>query len=420
MKRSIIYLFVFLLLSLQANAQQNLEKTLKGYQRPDELITLSSNLPFSKAIMLLSKVSEMSTGKRIVSTVESAAPIGVEITNMPYDKALTIIVQYAGLTYETKEDVVIVKKRNEDVAVQKDVDKYANINSREVKISAVFFEMDVNTAKTRGIDWKFLLSGRGVNIGAQFGIDQDKLNQQNSGGTGGGTGGTGSTTQIAPEYKVFSNGVYQVGNFTGDATAAFKFFENENLGEIIASPNITVRDGKKGRIQVGSDFSIKQRDFSGNIIENFFSTGSIIEVTPYVYNEDNTDYVMLDISVERSSFIPDQLTTEIRKTAANTQVLMLNNEETIIGGLYINDETVVRNGIPFLKDLPWWVFGLRYIFGSDETRINKKELVILIKTELVPTLKNRLDSTKSNTPIKDEINNYKDKVKQLKSNLGKE
>lgn len=31
---------------------------------------------------------------------------------------------------------------------------------------------------------------------------------------------------------------------------------------------------------------------------------------------------------------------------------MLDGEETAIGGLFVNEELVVRNGIPFLKDLP--------------------------------------------------------------------
>ena len=46
--------------------------------------------------------------------------------------------------------------------------------------------------------------------------------------------------------------------------------------------------------------------------------------------------------------------------------------------------------MPFLKDLPWYVFGLRYIFGFNSDNLVKKELVILIKAELVPTLQERI------------------------------
>jgi type II secretory pathway component GspD/PulD (secretin) len=49
-----------------------------------------------------------------------------------------------------------------------------------------------------------------------------------------------------------------------------------------------------------------------------------------------------------------------------------------------------RTGVPFLKDLPWYVFGLRYLFGYDKDQDTKKELVILMKADLVPTLQERI------------------------------
>ena len=221
-----------------------------------------------------------------------------------------------------------------------------------------------------------------------------------------------STDQLGPEFQLNTKTKFDVGGFYGTAYGIFKFFENENLGEIIGSPNITVRDRTKGRIQVGSDISVKQRDFAGNVIENFFSTGTIIEVTPYIYKEDDVSYILLDVSVERSSYVPDPTTTIINKTTAKTQVLLLNGEETVIGGLFLNEDTKVRTGIPFLKDLPWWVFGIRYLAGSDETSTNKKELVILLKADLVPTLKERLESPKlTSSPVQKEIKNYRDRVK---------
>lgn len=383
-----------------AFSQNYLEKQFAGNTSPDQIISLSPNLSFNQAINLLSKVSEKTKGKSIVSTVSIDDPIAIELANITYDKALVILVQMKGLIYEEKEDVIVIKRKNETTKLERTADTYASVGTREVKISAVFFEADVNEEKKRGMDWKVLFSKKGLNVGGQLGNPEEK-------GTGTGTG----TTGLDNTFKINANSTFDFGGFFGDATAVFKFFENENLGEIIASPNITTRDRIKGRIQVGSDFSIKQKDFAGNIIENFFSTGSIIEVTPYVYNEEDVDYILLNISVERSSFIPDPTTTEVRKTSASSQVIMLNGEETIIGGLFVNDETKVRSGIPFLKDLPWWVFGLRYIFGSEETRINKKELVISIKAELVPTLKERLAGPKSKNPVKDEIKKYRDEIK---------
>jgi type IV pilus assembly protein PilQ len=397
MKTTLRTFFVLLLLAVQAFPQEYLEREFKGFTNPDELVSLSANVRFDQAVDLLSKISESTTGRRIVSTVSSDQPIGIEISNMAYDKALVVLVQYHNLTLEEKEDIIIIK-RKDDPTLDRTPETYASVDSRDVKISAVFFEMDVNEARSRGIDWKVLLAKDGFSIGGEI-ISDPTPNLE------------GGTTQNPPDFKVNSESEFNLGQFYGEATAMFKFFEEENVGEIIASPNVIVRDRNKGRIQVGSDFSVKQRDFAGNVIENFFPTGTIIEVTPYIYEEDNVSYALLDILVERSSFVQGELTTEIRKTTAQTQTVMLNGEQAVLGGLFVNDETTIRTGIPFLKDLPWWFFGLRYVFGSDQNISRKKELVILLQVEILPTLKERLSSSTTENLIKKEMDKHKELIK---------
>ena len=403
MKIKLLFMLVFLL-GTYCFPQKYLERQIQGSIPKDQIVSLSPNLTFQQAIELLSKVSERAKGKKIVSTVQLSDPIGIELTNIPYDKALVALVQMKGLIYEEKEDVIVIKRKNETVPPQRTETTYASVDTREVTISAVFFEADVNTEKQLGVDWKLLLSKNGLNVGGTGG---NPIQSATS------TGSTGGTTTTVPTqgYQLNANTSFNMGGFFGDATAIFRAFETQSIGEIIASPNITTRDRVKGRIQVGTDFSIKQKDFAGNVIESFFSTGAIIEVTPYVYNEDGVDYILLNVAVERSSFSPDPTTTQVRKSSATSQVILLNGEETIIGGLYENDQTKIRNGIPFLKDLPWWFFGLRYIFGSDDIIISKKELIISIKAELIPTLKERLTGIRLTNPVKDELKKYDNKIK---------
>jgi type IV pilus assembly protein PilQ len=75
---------------------------------------------------------------------------------------------------------------------------------------------------------------------------------------------------------------------------------------------------------------------------------------------------------------------------------MISGEEKVIGGLFVNEEINVRQGIPFLKDLPWWFFGIRYLTGYERKQISKKEVIILLQAELVPTLKERVAQRKEN------------------------
>lgn len=396
MKKKTILLI--LLFAIPMFGQKELEKRLSQYVNPNEIVSLAEHIPFDKAIEVLSKVSEKITGKSIILSESDTEPIGIEITRMPYMRALNIIVNYHKKVYVEDADKIVVKSEV-NVGEKLGSEVYAPVDSREVKISAIFFEANISDMKERGIDWEMLIQKTGLSFGAKLtSFTQEKAT----------TGASTSAQAAAHEFTLGNSTSFQAGDFSGDVVGAFKFFETNGLGELIARPTITVRDKTSGRIQIGSDISIKERDFSGNIIDRFYSTGTIVEVKPYFYNEEGVDYVLLKLQVEKSSANPGEISTEIRKTVANTEVLMLDGEETIIGGLFTNEEVITRSGIPFLKDLPWWVFGIRYLTGSDVTELVKREIIILINVEIIPPLKERIAQKKENLIQKSiiENNNY--------------
>ena len=407
MKFTLVLILTFCF-SYSSFSQVDLEKQLSGEYNPFELVSITQYASFDQAVRMLSAVSELVTGKSIVSTISIQSPIGVEIKKMPYMDALNLIVNVFNLMYEEKEGSIVIKfKEKTEEEILKD-DIFADLDAREVKISAVFFEADIENSRERGIDWKWLLSKNGVNVGTELRTQTQAPEQQQQ------------QQGLPPEFNVNTITDFKVGDWVGNATAMFRFFETQNLGEIIASPSISVRDKQKGRIQIGSDFSIKQRDFSGNIIDRFYSAGSIINVIPYVYSKNGIDYILLKLEVERSTFFPSELTTEVRKTAASSDVLLLDGEETVIGGLYVNEEVTVRTGIPFLKDLPWWVLGIRYLTGSDETIVRKKEVIILLRAELLPTLEERFTSTRERNLIKEKLKKDQEELDYYKPNYLKE
>ena len=395
MRKLSAILIIIIGFSFTSYSQVELEKKLSGEYNPLELVSITQYASFNQAVKMLSAVSELVTGKSITSTFSISSPIGVEIQKMPYMDALNLIVNKFNLMYEEKPDLILIKgkEKTEEETLKDDI--YADIDAREVKISAVLFEADVEKSREVGIDWTSLLSKSGVSIGGDFSTQTTRAENAVSIQQG-----------IPPHANVTTNLDYTVADFHGNTTAMFRFFETQNLGEIITSPSVTVRDKQKGRIQVGSDFSIKQRDFSGNIIDKFYSAGSIVEVTPYVYQKNNLNYILLKINVEKSDFFPSELTTEVKKTEATTDVLLLNGEQTAIGGLFINEKNVVRTGIPFLKDLPWWVLGIRYLTGSDQTVDRKKEVIIVIKAELLPTLEERARMEEKKNVIQNELEEH--------------
>ena len=157
----------------------------------------------------------------------------------------------------------------------------------------------------------------------------------------------------------------------------------------VARPNMIVLSGRKGFIQVGEDFSIKSIDEDGNTIDRFFETGIIMEITPTIIQQGDEEAIHLEARVEKSTAIPGAITTIITKSTSETEVLLYDGEETVIGGLYDTDEKDSRAGIPILKDLPWWVFGIRYLTGYTQVEKTTGEMIIILKVEIVDPIDER-------------------------------
>ena len=347
-------------------------RAFREYTSPEELVSIAPTTTMDKAIAAISEVSKKFIGKIIIDTEHRTMPINVDIQGMQWRDALETICRKNDIWYTEYETYIQLTGSGGEggktvagggsVGIQKEV---VNLKSREIKISAVFFEVNLAKLDEVGINWNFMKSTKDYTVDASF-TGSDRVSS------------TIFKTQVTPKVS-FANLDFLV-----------QFFSDYQLGEIISSPSINVRSGEEGRIQVGEDFSIKERDFAGNLIDKFYSAGTIIKVTPQVITEQGVNFVHMIVQVERSSVNPGTVSTIINKSQANTNVLLLDGEETIIGGLYNTETNTVRTGIPFLKDLPWYVFGLRYLFGYDKEAVTKKELIILLKADLVPTLQERI------------------------------
>jgi type IV pilus assembly protein PilQ len=348
-------------------------RAFREYTSPEELVSIAPTTTMDKAMTAIGEVSKKFTGKIIIDTERRTMPINIDIQGMQWRDALEAICRKNNIWYTEYENYIqltgtggaegtTVAGATGSTDIQKEV---ASFRSREIKISVVFFEVNLAQLEEVGINWDFMKSTNDVTIDASFrGADR--------------VSSAIFKTEVTPKVS-FANL-----NFLA------QFFSNYDLGEIVSSPSINVRSGEEGRIQVGQDFSVKERDFAGNLIDRFYSAGTIVKVRPQVITEQGVNFVHMIIDVERSSVNPGTVSTLINKSKANTNVLLLDGEETIIGGLYNTETSTLRSGIPFLKDLPWYVFGLRYLFGYDKDQTTKKELVILLKADLVPTLQERI------------------------------
>lgn len=357
---------LILLTAALAHSQTRMSRDFRqAYSRSaEEIVSLSRSMSFNQTLPIFYDLSKKYMGKLLITDLKLDGPIGVDIDKMYWLDAFELILRNHNLWYEERPDYIkIIVPDGAKVDEQLPPDAIT-VQSREVVISAIFFEADGAKLRQMGFSWDFF-RGKGLNLRGNSTAANERQ--------------TLFEITIEPDLDFF------------DLLATFRSFESDQIGEIVANPQVSVRSGVKGRIQVGSDVAYTTKDFSGNTITQFFSTGSIVEVTPLVMVEDSITYIHLDLKIERSNTTTSSGGgLEIKKSEAMTSLLMLDGEETILGGLYVNDEAKKREGIPFLKDLPWWFFGLKYLFGFESVSTIKKELLIIIKADLVPTLEERL------------------------------
>ncbi len=391
--------------SLQAQAQDRIPRE---YTNPDEVVSFDRSTSFQRALDVINEFAQENLNKVIIDRTKTESSIGISIPPMHWRDALDLMLRVKDYVLLEQEDFFEIVTYQSQVETAKGTgtsgqqaqqqgegEVIATIDSREVRINAIFFEGSRRALREIGVDWSTLSGGLPEDISNYVG------GQQGGGGTSGQLPGTeGFEDQFvsvnAKGAQSVSQDVFnslinfgEIGNSGIEVQALFSAFEADNLGEILASPTVKVMDGQEGRIQVGQDFSIKQRDFAGNVTDQFFSVGTILTVTPNIIEQNDTTVIHLDIQAERSSAQPDPVSTIVNKQTAETQAILVNNEATAIAGLYRSEVSEVRRGIPILKDLPPWLFGLRYLFGFNSEDYQMRELVILVQAEIEPTIQER-------------------------------
>ena len=411
---SLLLLAGALVVPLDAQAQDRPpERQIRSFIPPDQLVSFLPETPFDQFLEFLNPIFERVTGKQVIDPMERTEPIGISITGVHFFDALELVLQYNELAYRETDRFFIIEAAPEQTLVLDAAQATgralaaetgaealpATLASREIRINAILFDVNVSKQRELGIDWNVLFGG-----GGGFGSGGSS---GGSGGSGGGTGGGANGASSVPRVIVDLDGVAdavpgvdiepsQIEMTT--LTQLFRAFENEGIGETVANPTVTVQSGEEGRIQIGSDVPVNVRDFAGNTVTQFFSTGIIVKVTPTLIEEAVADtsgaptleFVHLDVEVENSTARPSQGTAPIiDRNTATTQVVLLNGEQTLIGGLYSTVETENRRGIPLLKDLPPWFFGLRYVFGFNQKALLRRELLVVVQANVVDPIQAR-------------------------------
>jgi type IV pilus assembly protein PilQ len=154
--------------------------------------------------------------------------------------------------------------------------------------------------------------------------------------------------------------------------------ENENKGEIIASPRITTANQKEAYIEQGVEIPYQEAASSGATTTQFKKAVLSLTVTPHITPDDR---IILDLVVTQDtvSRVTNGEAPAIDTQRIGTQVLVNNGETIVLGGIYQQSIVSSVSKVPVLGDIPY--FG--WLFRNSNNFNEKKELLIFVTPRIV-------------------------------------
>lgn len=379
------------------------------------------------------RILSYKSGVNIVPGPDVAGLITIQLTDVPWEKALDVILKTYGYGYERQGNIITVstfEKLSDKRKIEKELAEqeplvteafilnYAkakevmaalkemltprgriNVDERtntiivtdstsnmdrirtimpnldsitpQVLIEAKVVEARIDNTDKLGIDWtiKATVSGSKQPMLWPFGKNTD--------------------TKYTPDaFPAATSTEFKYG--TLDATqlsAVLELLSSRTDTNILSNPRIVTLDNQPASITVGTKWPVANYTYNSDQAKwqvsgwQYLDFGILLKVTPHVNKE---GFVTLDIAPEVSeqngSVKFDTADVPILTTQeTKTRVMIKDGETLIIAGLLKDKTTDTKKKIPILGDIP--LIGL--IFQKKETVIEKKDLLIFITPHII-------------------------------------
>ncbi len=172
-----------------------------------------------------------------------------------------------------------------------------------------------------------------------------------------------------------------LGSITGayDLEIRLSALENRGAGRILSYPKVLTLDNQSARIEQGVSIPFLSVSAAGTQTQ-FVDATLRLEVTPHVTNDGR---VLMNIRVTDNR--PDTALTgangqpSIRRNEAESQVLSLDGETIVIGGIFTREISERMNGIPWFSRIPL----LGFLFRKDTNIDQRRELLVFITPRII-------------------------------------
>ncbi len=269
----------------------------------------------------------------------------------------------------TRVNALVVKDIESNLQQVEQMVKKLDTKTPQVLIEARIVEVQPTFKRSLGVQW-----------GADF--------RTNSGGNSIGIGnfsGPGSTvfnpvqqfSVDAPAASPLGGVGFSFGRFTESPfqlDLRISAGESQEMTRIVSTPKIMVLDNNEALIKQGAKIPFQTSSPNGGTNTKLVDANLELRVTPHISTDGG---ILLELNLTKNQPGPPvagSTQPSIFQKEISTQILLMDGETMVIGGIYETQKTESESGIPFLKDLP----GLGWLFKNKEKSETTTELLIFI------------------------------------------
>jgi len=265
---------------------------------------------------------------------------------------------------EPNSNAIIISAPPAMMQTLKSVIRQLDVRPSQVLVEAIIAQVSDTVARQLGIQW-------GAN----------NINGSSSAFTTTNTTPSGSSSGTIAGSITQGIGIIK----SGDISMVISALSNNTSSDILSTPSIVVLNNKKAVISVGKSISIQNgsyastgaSDSSGNPY-NTFSQQNValsLTVTPQISPDNSVRLVIKQVNDSLENPNNPSTTPIINTSNIDTTVLVNSGSILVLGGLISHDNTVSRNKIPILGDIP--IIGR--IFQYDSRSVEKKNLMVFLR-----------------------------------------
>ena len=374
----------------------------------DHSALISLDLENADLLTVLRSIADYA-GMNLVVGEGIKGNVTVRLVNVPWERALSLILKSKGYTYIIEGNVIRVgtgeqfaKEREArelaEPLVRKvyrlefakpkelegiikpilskrgtiNIDERTNslivtdIDSRQREVEELISLLDTETPQVE-IQVKVVDIDR--DVVQELGIDWSVVNL-----TFGDVAGSvvrGAPVELA-EYSGIALNLATLRSFA-KLTSIITALEQENKLNVLANPRIVTTNNRKASIFGGKRVAIPVTSPQTGVTYEWTSAGIKLDVIPHI---NSANEILLELVAELSEM---QATDVITETKAETEALVKDGETLVIGGFIHYTETMGEEGVPILRNLPL----IGRLFKRTTKEKKEREVLIFLTPHIV-------------------------------------